>query len=104
MVAMNQIGAAAYNNTQKLLGTEGTLQTVADTKGQSFADLLESGLNSMVDTQKKAEKLGQELIQGKADINDVVLATQEADMVLTTVSTMRDKVVQAYRDILAMAI
>jgi flagellar hook-basal body complex protein FliE len=101
MVNMNQIASAAYGATQKIATTPGPAEGV---KGTSFADLLESGLESAIGSQHKAEALSEQSITGKADINDVILATQNADVALNTVIAIRDKVVGAYQDILRMAI
>ncbi len=101
MVNMNQIAAAAYGATQKLQGTGG-----ADTgaEGSSFAEMVASGIEDAIGAQKSAEVLSQQAVVGKADINDVILAVQNADVVLNTVVAIRDKVVSAYQDVLRMAI
>jgi flagellar hook-basal body complex protein FliE len=100
MVGMNQIAAAAYGASQKLGNSPGRL---ADTKA-SFSDMLAEGLNSAVESQHEAEGASLDMVSGKADINDVILATQEADMMLNTVVAIRDKIIQAYQDVLRMAI
>lgn len=101
MVNMNQIAAAAYGATQKL--PAGTGEAVS-AGGSSFADLLAEGLDQAIGSQKEAERLSEQATVGKADINDVILAVQNADVVLNTVVAIRDKVVAAYQDILRMAI
>ena len=101
MVGMNQIAAAAYGATQKLP----TLPGAADkTDDVSFADLVAGGLDKVVEAQRTSEQLSKDAVLGKADINDVVLAVQDADIMLNTVIAIRDKVVAAYQDIIRMAI
>lgn len=104
MVNMNQIAASAYGATQKLLGTEAGAAEGAGKEGSSFADLVKSGLEEAIGAQKSAEMLTGQAALGKADINEVILAVQNADVVLNTVVAIRDKVVNAYQDILRMAI
>ena len=41
---------------------------------------------------------------GKADINDVVMAVREAEMTLSTVSAIRDRIVSSLQEILRMPI
>ncbi len=41
---------------------------------------------------------------GAADINDVVMAVNKAELTLQTVVTLRDKVIQAYQEIIRMPI
>ena len=99
MVNMNQIAAAAYGATQKLPSGAGGAEDAT-----SFAELVASGLEDAIGTQKNAEAISEQAVIGKADINDVILAVQNADMVLNTVVAIRDKVVGAYQDVLRMAI
>lgn len=100
MVNLNQIASAAYGATQKLPTQPGNM---VDQKA-SFADFVEEGLDRFVSSQQKAEQLSKDAAVGKADINDVILAVQDADVMLNTVVAIRDRVVQAYQDILRMAI
>ena len=102
MVGMNHIAAAAYGATQKLPTLAGEAGKADD--GTTFADLVKAGLDEVVSTQKEAEQLSKDAVVGKADINDVILAVQNADMVLNTVIAIRDKVVTAYQDIIRMAV
>lgn len=101
MVNMNQIAAAAYGATSKLPTGAGA---ASEGEGVSFAEFLEAGLDAAIGTQKTAEQISKDAVIGKADINDVILAVQNADVVLNTVVAIRDKVVGAYQDIIRMAI
>ena len=103
MVNMNQVASAAYGATQKLATGAGGAEE-AGSSGGSFADLLAQGLEEAVGAQKKSEQLSSDAVIGKADINEVILAVQNADVVLNTVVAIRDKVISAYQDILRMAI
>lgn len=106
----SNIASSAYGAAQRLstgLGGGAVNNAAATAKsggGQSFEDLLDSGIDQLIGTQRKAEQLSKDMVVGKADINDVVLATQEADVVLTTATSLRDKFIAAYQDILRMAI
>ncbi len=105
----NNIASSAYGAAQRLStglggGAVNNAAATAKSGGQSFEDLLDSGIDQLIGTQRKAEQLSKDMVVGKADINDVVLATQEADVVLTTATSLRDKFIAAYQDILRMAI
>ena len=41
---------------------------------------------------------------GKADVNEVITAVSEAELTLQTVVALRDRVIQAYQEILRMPI
>ena len=43
-------------------------------------------------------------VNGTADLNEVVVAVSNAEIMLTTVVTVRDRVIQAYQEILKMPI
>lgn len=69
-----------------------------------FADLVKDAASSAVETGKAAEKLSIQAVAGKADLNEVVMAVSNAEMTLETVVTVRDRVIQAYQDIMRMPI
>lgn len=93
--------ASAYEAANRLKGLGGG-SSAQD--GPSFLDLVSQGLDEAVGTQKKAEQLSKDAVLGKANINDVILAVQDADVVLSTLVSIRDRMVNAYQDILRMAI
>ena len=72
--------------------------------GQSFTDLLRGAAQDMVNANVKAEAVGIQAIAGKADLTEVVTAIAHAETSLQTVVTIRDRMVQAYQEILRMPI
>jgi flagellar hook-basal body complex protein FliE len=94
--------ASAYEAANRLKGLGGA--SPANEGGPSFLDLVSQGLDEAVGTQKQAEQLSKDAVMGKANINDVILAVQDADVVLSTLVSIRDRMVSAYQDILRMAI
>ncbi len=106
MVNINQVASAAYGAMQKLgADSVGPADGVNKaSSGGSFADLLAGSIEKSIGVQKQAEQLSSDAALGKADINEVILAVQNADVVLNTVVAVRDKVVSAYQDILRMSI
>ena len=93
------LAASAYDAASKIKGIAGVGEGEP-----SFLDMVSTGLESAIESQKTAEQLSKDAVLGKADINDVILAVQDADVVLSTVTSIRDKMVSAYQDILRMAI
>lgn len=69
-----------------------------------FAEMVESLAGSAVGALNEAEKVSALAVAGKADLVDVTTAIANAEMVLETVSTVRDRVIQAYQDIMRMPI
>ena len=69
-----------------------------------FANLVSNYLDNAVQDGKHAEKLSMEGALGQANMTDVVTAVSEAEVTLQTVVAIRDKVVDAYKEILRMPI
>lgn len=69
-----------------------------------FANLVRSAAQSAMDTAATGEQMSMAALQGKADISQVVTAVAEAEVTLQTVVAVRDKVMEAYNDIIRMPI
>ncbi len=78
--------------------------TGATTSGPSFADLVKDSIGDAVNTTKMSETASLNAISGKADVVDLVTAVNDAEMTLQTVVAVRDRVVQAYQEIMRMPI
>lgn len=72
--------------------------------GDSFSDVLSNFLGDAVDSVKKGEQLAAQGAMGKADLQEVILAVSDAEMMMQTVSAIRDKVVSAYQEVLRTSI
>ncbi len=94
---------AAQNILEKttLPGMEGPQQVSG---GSSFLDMLAGGLQETADLSRKSENVAMKQMAGKADIADVVLAVNNAETALNTVVAVRDRVINAYQDIIKMPI
>jgi flagellar hook-basal body complex protein FliE len=71
---------------------------------EGFGQLVESQLSSLMNQGQGFEARGMDLVQGRADVVDVVTAVAETEVLLETVVTVRDRVIQAYQEILRMPI
>lgn len=69
-----------------------------------FADLVKGAIKEAVRIGERSEQVAIAGINEKADLNTVVTAVSEAEMTLQTVVSVRDKVLEAYRDIIKMPI
>ncbi len=94
---------AAYANVAKTPVAEAA-PSIAETGGASFGSVLMEAARSAVETGKIAEAKSAEALTGKADIRDVVTAVANAELTLDTVVAVRDKVINAYNEILRMPI
>ena len=89
----------AYANVLKNM--TGAPQTPeSSTSGASFGDVLKSSLSSAIDAQHKSEQVSAAAVTGQANMTDVLQAVNDAEIALNTVLAIRDKVVQAYEQIM----
>ena len=72
--------------------------------GVNFTDMLKSAVESGSDTMSKSEGVSIQAMAQKADIVDVVTAVNAAEVTLQTVVSVRDRMVQAYQEIMRMPI
>ena len=70
--------------------------------GASFGDLLKNATNGVVDTIAQGEAASLQAASGKADLTQVTEAVSNAEVAVQTVVALRDRVVQAYQDIMRM--
>ncbi|MDW8443936.1 MAG: flagellar hook-basal body complex protein FliE [Acetobacteraceae bacterium] len=69
-----------------------------------FGQALERALSDTVRSAKEAEAKAIQAIAGTADITEVVTAVARAELALQTTIAIRDRVIQAYQDVMRMPI
>ena len=72
--------------------------------GTSFGSLLENAVSGAIETGNTAEAQAMHAIAGEGNLTDVVTALSRAQLALQTATAIRDRVVQAYQDIMKMPI
>jgi flagellar hook-basal body complex protein FliE len=72
--------------------------------GQSFGALLGDALKAVNEAGHKSDAQTQAMAAGKADIVDVVTAVSETEVAVEALVAVRDRVIQAYEDIMKMPI
>jgi flagellar hook-basal body complex protein FliE len=72
--------------------------------GQDFGATLQNAISSTVDVSRDAEAKSVAAIAGSGDVTDMVTAVSKAELTLQTAMALRDRVVQAYQDIIKMPI
>ncbi len=70
--------------------------------GDEFASLVKGAIREAIQIGERGEQLSIAGINDKADLTQVVTAVAEAEVTLQTVVSVRDKVIDAYREILRM--
>lgn len=97
---------SAYSSIGKIGGGDAleARDTPAPVPGSDFASVLKDAAKVAIGTMKTAEDQSAAAIAGKADIREVVAAVANAELTLETVVTVRDKVINAYNEIMRMPI
>jgi flagellar hook-basal body complex protein FliE len=72
--------------------------------GSDFGNVLQRAVDGVVQSNKDAETKSMQAIAGNGNITDVVTAVSQAELALQTTTAIRDRVVQAYQDIMKMPI
>ncbi len=70
----------------------------------SFDATLRRAMESAVESGHKADAQAMGAISGQGNLTDVVTALSQAELTLQTATAVRDRVVQAYQDIIRMPI
>ena len=98
--------ASAYAKLAKIANpvTNGTPALGTDSQGPSFGSVLKEALGSVVDAGKKSDAQTTAMAAGKANMVDVVTAVTETEVAIEALVSVRDKVIQAYEEILRMPI
>lgn len=74
-------------------------------EGSSFADLLNQAVGDVNQLQLQAEQAGVDLAAGKVtDLHQVMIITEKADLALQMAIQVRNKVIEAYQEIMRMPV
>lgn len=103
---INNISSAlnAYQTALSRIGAKTPIQEQTPVAATGFQDMVKSSIDAAQELGKKSEVMTVKGIQGKADIQDVVLAVSNAEMALETVVAVRDTAIKAYQSIISMQI
>jgi flagellar hook-basal body complex protein FliE len=82
------------------------LQVDSPNKVPSFGDLMSKAINNVNDVQQKSSSMAEAYEKGVAgvDITDVMIASQKASVSFQAMVQVRNKLVEAYKDVMNMPI
>ena len=101
--------ASAYASVARIASDSNSLalarQPAAQVAGDaSFASVLKDAISSVAEMGRKSDVQMRAVANGKANIVDVVTAVSETEVAIDAVVAVRDRVIQAYEDIMKMPI
>lgn len=106
-MASPSIAANAYASLARLTdvaGSAGAGKAMDAGGGQSFGNMLKDALGSVLDAGRKSDAQTVAMANGKSNVMDVVTAVAETDVAVSTLVSVRDRVIQSYEDIMKMPI
>ncbi len=92
---------------QKVSGNQSLVPKLQDSKtsGTTFADTLKDAVGKVNELQQVADVKMQQLSTGETtDIADVKIATEKADIALRLMTSVRNKMIDAYHEIMKMQV
>ena len=99
------IAAGLYGNTAQLAGGLASKAPSADQIAPvDFGSMVSDAVNNVTELGRAAEATQVDMLQGKANLVDVVTAVAETEVALETMVSLRDRVISAYEEIMRMPI
>jgi flagellar hook-basal body complex protein FliE len=109
MVDVSKFGAAmnAYKNATKMGGMptpELDSDSAANAGKPAFGDLLTESLSTAKNKAYQSEGVSAKSLVNEAELHELVTSVTNVELTLNTVVAVRDRVINAYQDILKMPI
>jgi flagellar hook-basal body complex protein FliE len=99
--------ASAYAAVARLAANPGVQEAVAGSdpkSATSFSSVLKEAISSVDAIGQKSDAQTRAMVNGKSNMVDVVTAVSETEVAIDAVVAVRDKIIQAYEDIMKMPI
>ncbi|MEM7497703.1 MAG: flagellar hook-basal body complex protein FliE [Pseudomonadota bacterium] len=105
MTFETSVAAALYTSLKPEAGPAVAINAErAGGAGQSFSDALAEAARALGGTLRRGETMANAAVSGTGDMQSLVEAMTAAEMAVETAVVMRDRVVEAYQEILRMPV
>jgi flagellar hook-basal body complex protein FliE len=103
---LKKAGAEEWVSSTNLEGALPPVSSPGDAKSsKSFTEFLADSISSVNDLQSQANKAIEELVTGKSkNIHETMLAVEKAEIAFKTMNQVRQKVIDAYKEIMRMQV
>ena len=100
---------AAYGNAQRLINQSARPQTdltalANSSGGPNFADMLAQQVQGVVDAGATSDQMAMDMVNGKANVVDMVTALSQTEIAIESMVAVRDRVISAYEEIMRMPV
>ena len=96
----NPIGNNTIRNIPSVSSPSGGKPAPTDSGG--FAAVIEGAINKVDRLERDANGAIVDLLQGKADVHQTMISLQKADVSMRMLLAVRNKVLDAYREVMRM--
>ncbi|MEH6951065.1 flagellar hook-basal body complex protein FliE [Nitrobacter sp. NHB1] len=103
-MASPTVAANAYASLAKMMDSGAAAGKASEGGGPSFSSVLKDALGSVMEAGRKSDAQTVAMASGKANVMDVVTAVADTDVAVSTLVSVRDRVIQSYEDIMKMPI
>ena len=104
MNSVNQVNFFQKNRIQPLQ-LEGSISINSEnTSVQSFKDVVSNMMQELNEVTNKPQELAGDMLQGKADIHDVMAAIAQSELTVQAATTITGKILQTYEKIMQIQI
>lgn len=88
----------------KLIETKSVQEATPAQLTQSFGQFLQTAIDNVSNQEQNVHKLNDKYIMGQADVTKVLIASEQSQLSLQLTSQVRNKVVEAYQEMMRMQI
>jgi flagellar hook-basal body complex protein FliE len=93
------------NTTLNIAPPAGDSPASANTPHKAFSELLEQGIQEVNATSRAADKASMDLASGKnSNIHETMLAVTKAELGFQMMVQVRNKMIEAYQDVMRMQV
>jgi flagellar hook-basal body complex protein FliE len=103
-MASPTVAANAYASLARMMGSGATADKAPGGDGPSFGAVLKDVLGGVREAGRMSDAQTVAMATGKANVMDVVTAVANTDVAVSTLVSVRDRVIQSYEDIMRMPI
>jgi flagellar hook-basal body complex protein FliE len=103
-MASPTVAANAYASLARILDSSGAGKGSSEAGGPSFSALLKDAVGSVMEAGRKSDAQTVAMASGKSNVMDLVTAVAETDVAVSTLVSVRDRVIQSYEDVMKMTI
>jgi len=104
MYSANRVNFFQTNRIQPMQLNGGISIDAQENNVKSFKDTFASMVNELNEVTNKPQELTNDMLQGKADIHDVMSAIAQSELTVQAATTITGKILQTYEKIMQIQI